>query len=222
MDFSHFEYSPRPEIDSSLFFSFEGIEGAGKSTQIQLFKEALEKKGWKVSIFREPGGTLIGERLRKSILASEKKLSALTETFIFLASRAELIKQEISPRLEGVKNIVILDRYIDSTLSYQGMGRKLGLETILKLHSLPPLNLLPHKTFFLSIDEETSLERQKLRGDAKDYFEREKEDFYRDIKEGFIKIAKSCPERVVSIDASRGVQEVHKSIINSWESFYGA
>lgn len=221
MSLESYYSTPRHHKDDSIFISFEGIEGAGKSTQIELLESYLTKKGLNVTTLREPGGTFIGEKLREAILTSSDELSPLTETFIFLSSRIELLKRKILPLLSQKKSVVILDRYIDSTLSYQGKGRHLGFETILNLHSIPPLNLLPHKTFFLNIDEKTSQIRQKKRGDEKDYFERENSDFYHLIHDGFHELSQIFPERIITIDALGSINDIHQKIIESWEKNFG-
>lgn len=220
LDLSAFETPTRNNSDDAIFISFEGIEGAGKSTQIQLLKDYLEKKGLIVTVMREPGGTTAGEKLREAILKSSEKLTPLTETLIFLASRSELISQKIKPLLEKANNVVILDRYIDSTLSYQGVARDLGLDAILSLHSIPPLNLLPHKTFYLTIDEKTSAMRQNIRGDEKDYFEKQDQEFYRLIRHGFDKLSQLFSDRYITIKADKNIEEVHQEIVNNWEKAF--
>lgn len=218
LDLTAFETPTRNNPNDAIFISFEGIEGAGKSTQIQLLKDYLEnKKGLQVTVMREPGGTTAGEKLREAILKSSEKLTPLTETLIFLASRSELISQKITPLLSKPKNVVILDRYIDSTLSYQGVARGLGLEAILSLHRIPPLNLFPHKTFYLTIDEKTSNQRQKIRGQEKDYFEKQDHNFYRLIRQGFDKLSQLFASRYITIKADKSIEEVHKEIVNNWE-----
>lgn len=215
---SSFSYFPRNHKDDSILISFEGIEGAGKSTQIQLLKTYLESKDYQVVLMREPGGTALGESLRELILGSDKKIHPLSETLMFLTSRNELIVSKILPLLTNNKKmVIILDRYIDSTLSYQGFGRELGTEEILKLHSVPPLNLLPHKTFYLKINEETSRLRQKKRGQDLDYFEKETSKFYQAINNGFNTLAEIFHERILTIDATKDLENVHRQIVNAWE-----
>ena len=138
-----------PETPGSFFLSLEGIEGSGKSTQIQEIEKFVQSKGLRVLTLREPGGTLFGEKLREAILNSDTPLHPLAECHLFLASRAQLLKEKILPFLLRPGSVVILDRYIDSTLAYQGKARRLGYETVLTLHQHEPLNLLPHRTYFL-------------------------------------------------------------------------
>lgn len=208
-----------PETPGSFFLSLEGIEGSGKSTQIKEIENFVMKKGLRVVTLREPGGTNFGEKLREAILNSSVPLHPLAECHLFLASRAQLLKEKILPFLLEPGSVVILDRYIDSTLAYQGKARKLGYETILTLHQHDPLNLLPHRTYFLDIGLETSMERQRVRGNAKDYFESQKAEFYQNLLDGYRELATIFPERILKINAERTVEEVTRQIINDLENF---
>lgn len=201
-----------PETPGSFFLSIEGIEGSGKSTQIQEITKILEEKKYRVLMLREPGGTEFGEKLREAILQSKTKLNPLAECHLFLASRAQLLEEKILPFLLTPNSVVILDRYIDSTLAYQGKARSLGFETILKLHSDNPLNLLPHRTYFLDISLETSMERQAKRGQAKDYFESQKNEFYQKLLDGYREVSDLFPERILRINAEVSQAEVSKAI----------
>lgn len=206
-----------PETPGSLFLSIEGIEGSGKSTQIKLIEEFFQKKNYRVLTLREPGGTRFGEKLREAILQSEMPLHPLAECHLFLSSRAQLLKEKILPFLLTPNSVVILDRYIDSTLAYQGKARGLGYETILSLHQHNPLNLLPHRTFFLDIDLETSMERQKARGQEKDYFESQKHEFYQMLIDGYRELSDVFSDRIVKIDAKKSQEAVTKLILNDLE-----
>ena len=201
-----------PVTPESFFISLEGIEGSGKSTQIKHLEEILKNKGFRVLTLREPGGTEFGEKLREAILKSSTPLHPMAECHLFLASRAQLLKEKILPFLLVPKSVVILDRYIDSTLAYQGKARKLGIQTVLELHRHDPLNLLPHRTYFLDISLETSHERQLKRGQEKDYFESEKTEFYSNLIDGYREMANLFPERILKIDASVSPEAVAKII----------
>lgn len=203
-----------PETPGSFFLSFEGIEGSGKTTQLKEIEKYLETRKKRVLILREPGGTVFGEKLREAILGSSEPLHPLAECHLFLASRAQLLKEKILPFLLVPDSVVILDRYIDSTLAYQGFARGLGVETILTLHQHNPLNLLPHRTYFLDIDLETSLERQKTRGGEKDYFESEKQEFYQKLIDGYRSLAELFPDRILKIDASVPMSSVTQLLKN--------
>lgn len=206
-----------PETPGSLFLSLEGIEGSGKSTQIKHIESFVKEKGLRVVTLREPGGTVFGEKLREAILNSETPLHPLAECHLFLASRAQLLKEKILPFLLTPGSVVILDRYIDSTLAYQGKARRLGLETVLTLHQHDPLNLLPHRTYFLDINLETSMERQAKRGNAKDYFESQKQEFYQNLIDGYRELTTVFPDRIVKLDASVDEAQVWAKIKSDLE-----
>lgn len=206
-----------PVTPGSLFLSLEGIEGSGKSTQIKAIEEFVKKKNFRVVTLREPGGTVFGEKLREAILKSESPLHPLAECHLFLASRAQLLKEKILPFLLEPGSVVILDRYMDSTLAYQGKARKLGYETVLTLHQHDPLNLLPHRTYFLDISLETSHERQKARGNEKDYFESEKTEFYQNLLDGYREIADLFPDRVLKVNAELSQEAVTDAIMRDLE-----
>lgn len=208
-----------PETPGSFFLSLEGIEGSGKSTQIQEIEKYVQSKGLRVVTLREPGGTQFGEKLREAILKSETPLHPLAECHLFLASRAQLLKEKILPFLLQPGSVVILDRYIDSTLAYQGKARRLGYETVLTLHQHDPLNLLPHRTYFLDISLETSMERQKARGNEKDYFEAQKHEFYQNLVDGYRELSDTFPDRILKINAEKTPADVTKEIIKDLERF---
>ncbi len=208
-----------PETPGSFFLSLEGIEGSGKSTQIQVIEDFVKSKGLRVLTLREPGGTAFGEKLREAILNSETPLHPLAECHLFLASRAQLLKEKILPFLLQPGSVVILDRYIDSTLAYQGKARRLGYETVLTLHQHDPLNLLPHRTYFLDISLETSMERQRARGNQKDYFEAQQLEFYQNLVDGYRELSKIFPERILTIDAEKTQSDVTKVIMADLERF---
>ena len=203
-----------PSSPSSYFLSFEGIEGSGKSTQLKTLKIYLEGLGLRVIVLREPGGTTFGEKLREAILASKEALHPAAEAYLFASSRAQLLNQVILKELSKEKTIVICDRYIDSSIAYQGHARGLGAGTILKIHELPPLNFLPHQTYYLDIDLEISFERQQIRGGQKDYFESENKDFYQKLIEGFEEASLLFPSRIKKIDGRREEERVFADIKN--------
>ncbi len=214
---SHFRH---PVTPGSLFLSLEGIEASGKTTQIKEIEELVVKKGLRVLTLREPGGTAFGEKLREAILSSSAPLHPLAECHLFLASRAQLLKEMILPFLLTPGSVVILDRYIDSTLAYQGKARRLGYETVLTLHQHDPLNLLPHRTYFLDIDLHTSLQRQTVRGNTKDYFESQKGEFYQNLIDGYRELAGMYPERILHVDAQRSAGEITQVIKSDLEKFF--
>ena len=198
--------------NKSLFLTFEGIEGSGKSTQIDLLKSYFETLGFQVLLLREPGGTVFGEKLREALLTSEVPLHPLAEAFCFASARSQLIQEKILPFLKQTKTVVLADRYMDSSIAYQGFARGLGMETILKIHSMAPLDLRPDLTFYLSIDLHTSQDRQTKRGRAKDYFEKETHAFYQKLIEGYDQCAQKFPDRIKTIDAKDDANKVFEQI----------
>jgi dTMP kinase len=196
----------------SFFLSFEGIEGSGKSTQIQKLSAYFQSLGYDVLVLREPGGSIFGEKLREALLTSNVPLHPMAEAFCFAASRSQLLTEKVLPHLDKHKSIVILDRYMDSSIAYQGFARGLGLETIVKLHEYPPLNQRPDLTIYLKIDLKTSEERQRLRGNEKDYFEKENQHFYQKLIDGYDACASHFPERIMTIDARKNQESVFQEI----------
>lgn len=165
-------------------------------------------------LVREPGGTEFGEKLRATILGQSTKLDVLSETFVFLASRTQLLREKILPFLENPKAVVLLDRYIDSTLVYQALAVERSMDWIWVLHQFAPLNTLPHATLFLDIDVDVSLARQAKRGQAKDYFESRQRSFQQGLVDGYRQVARTYPERIQTIDATQSEDAVFDAIQN--------
>lgn len=207
------QYFKTTSFNNSFLISFEGIEGSGKSTQIKKLTEYFIAQGKEVTYYREPGGTDFGEKLRSAILNSSTQINPLAEANLFAASRAQLLFEKVIPLLNKDQQIVILDRFIDSSIAYQGMARGLGIETILDLHKRAPLNLTPHCTFYLKIDLKTSFERQNIRGNEKDYFEKENKDFYQKLIDGYNQASLIFPERICVIDGNQNEEKVHNEIL---------
>ena len=203
---------PYKSSNNTFLFSFEGIEGSGKTTQIKLLKMFLEEKGFEVECLREPGGTSFGEKLRDTILSSNSKIAPLSEAYLFASSRNQLLEEKILPYLSSPNRVVILDRYIDSSIAYQGYARELGIQSILDIHSQNSLRIVPQITLYLNIDLETSLKRQNERGNKKDYFEKEENEFHQKLINGFDDCAKFFPSRIKKIDASQEVTSVFDQI----------
>lgn len=188
------------------FIVFEGVEGSGKGTQIELAKEFLEDEGYDVVVTREPGGTPVGERLRE-VLLGDQPLDARAETLLFAAGRAQHAAALIRPALEKGK-IVLCDRYVDSSLAYQGVGRGLGEQDVLSLSAWATQGLFPDLVILLNLDPEEGLERSG--GD--DRFEAEGEAFHQRVAEAFLHIADEHPERFVVVDALGEPDEVHERV----------
>lgn len=197
-----------PAFPGSFFLSFEGIEGAGKSTQIIKLKNYLESKNFRVLVLREPGGTPFGEKMRQAILETKTEITPLAEAHLFASSRAQLLTEVILKELSVPNTIIICDRYIDSSLVYQGHSRGLGVAEVLNIHNAFPLNLVPHLTFYLRINVETSEKRQKMRNAPKDYFESKGVDFYKKLVVGYDLVAELFPHRILKLDAEVSLDEM--------------
>ena len=208
-----------PTFPGSFFFSFEGIEGAGKSSQIILLKTFLEKKNFRVIVLREPGGTAFGEKLRQVILENKSEITPLAEAHLFASSRAQLLSEVTLKELSIPNTIVIYDRYIDSSIAYQGHSRGLGVAEVLEIHNVFPLNLIPHLTFYLYIDVDTSVQRQNLRNLPQDYFESKGEEFYKKLIVGYDHAQAHFPKRIVKIAAEQPLEEISKIICQKVENF---
>ncbi len=199
--------------------TFEGVEGSGKSTQIELLKAFLEKAGKEVLTVREPGGTEIGERIREILLGSAGEgMEALTELLLYASCRSEIVTKVIKPALESGK-IVICDRFTDSTIAYQGYARGLDLTSISEVSKLATGGMKPSITFLLDLDPKTGLKRAMERMNAlgrqdakEDRFERESIEFHRRVRNGFLTLAAGEPERIKLIDADRPPGELQRDI----------
>jgi len=192
------------------FIVMEGPDGSGKSTQIALLKDYLEKEGENIIITREPGGTKISEKIREIILdPGNKKMSPVTEMLLYAAARAQLMKEVIIPAIEEGK-IVISDRFSDSSIVYQGIARGLGMKTVEEVNRPGIGDYRPDLIFFIDISEEEGLRRKK---DQKklDRLEQESIDFHHMVSEGYRKVLTGRPE-VVQIDGNRSVEEIHRQI----------
>ena len=195
-----------------LFIVMEGPDGSGKTTQINLLKEYLEEAGYECLITREPGGTVIGEEVRQLILNPEhKEMSPVTEMLLYAASRAQLVHEVIGPALEEGK-IVISDRFVDSSLVYQGIARKLGISTVSAVNA-PGIGIYrPDGIFFIDLSEEEGLRRKKEQKNL-DRMEQEGIDFHHMVSEGYRKVLSGRPE-VMKIDGGRSIDTIQKKIRN--------
>lgn len=208
-----------------FFITFEGIEGCGKSTQLELLKAHLEKKGRAVLSVREPGGTLLGERVRSVLLnGTEEGVDPWAELFLYEACRAQLVAKVIKPALTEGK-VVLCDRFFDSTVAYQGFGRGLDAQKIEGLNALATGGLVPDLTILVDCPEEVGLKRAWARinasaGAREDRFEKEELAFHRRVRGGFLAIARNEP-RVKAVDGSREISTVHREICDIIEGVAG-
>ena len=195
-----------------LFIVMEGPDGSGKTTQINLLKEYLEEAGYECLITREPGGTVIGEEVRQLILNPEhKEMSPVTEMLLYAASRAQLVHEVIGPALEEGK-IVISDCFVDSSIVYQGIARKLGISTVSAVNA-PGIGIYrPDGIFFIDLSEAEGLRRKKEQKNL-DRMEQEGIDFHHMVSEGYRKVLSGRPE-VMKIDGGRSIDTIQKKIRN--------
>ncbi len=192
-----------------MFISFEGIEGSGKSTQIELIEELIRAKGYQVKKLREPGTTELGEKIRNIFLEkTTETVDPITEAFLLYASRKHLDQNFLRQNLnEGA--IVIADRYADATLAYQSYGKGLDHNFVKLIHDSSQL-LSPDLTFYMDISAELS--RERISDRERDRMESESIDFFKKVREGYLQIAHDNPERVVVLDANKTIDELHESI----------
>ena len=194
-----------------LFIVFEGVEGSGKSSQCRLLSERLTSEGISNIRFREPGGTTTGENIR-AWLAEGSGIDRFSELFLLSAARIALVKQKLKPSLVE-KRIVILDRYIYSTIAYQGFARGISRDIIDSINSLSTEGLDPHLVFLLDIDPEISFERKK--NNISDRWESEDIQFHRKVRNGYLSIAEEDPALWKILDASNDEKLIHQLV---WQS----
>jgi dTMP kinase len=194
-----------------LLITFEGPDGSGKTTQISLLKDYLNKRGFEVIYTREPGGTEISEKIRDIILDNKNSnMSAMCEALLFASSRAQLVNEVIKPAVNSGK-IVICDRFVESSIVYQGIGRNLGVEKIRFINEVALDGLRANITFMLTIPFEEGL-RRKSKQKSLDRLENSGIEFHRKVYEGFIKLAETA-DYIKIVDAYRSIEEVHRDIL---------
>ena len=199
-----------------LFISIEGPDGSGKSTQIENIKKFFEDKNIEIVFTREPGGTAIGERIREIILDNSfKEMDPMTEAMLYAASRAQHVAQVIGPALEAGK-VVVCDRFVDSSLAYQGFGRELG-DAVEVIHSYAIGPYMPDVTFLMKLDPNEGKHRIQENRDTQDRLEHEKLAFHRKVYKGYLELEKRYPDRILGIDASRGIDEIRDEIYKKLE-----
>lgn len=202
-----------------LFITFEGLDGCGKSTQLNLLAEHLKSKGLEVLITREPGSIGLGEKLREILLNYDGEVSSNCEAFLFLADRAQHIDTLVKPAIDSGK-IVLCDRHTDSTIAYQGYGRGVDLAQIKMLNNIATSGLVPDLTFVFDIDVETSQSRV---GKNKDRMESAGVEFHNKVREGFLKIAENELKRVKVINSKDSIEHIFeqvKKIMDDYEKIW--
>jgi dTMP kinase len=190
-----------------MFLTFEGLDGSGKSTQAALLADWLRRKGRTVLTTREPGGTPVGEAVRDLVLHGDE-LSPWTEAALFAAARAEHVELAIRPALERGEDVVC-DRYLDSSVAYQGIARGLGEARVLELNLAVTGGLLPERTFLVLVDPD---EARRRGGEHRDRIERETEEFMRRADAAFRSLAATYTERIVALDGHRPAEEIAEEV----------
>jgi dTMP kinase len=186
-----------------MFVTFEGLDGSGKTTQAELLRDRLEDEGRDVVLTREPGGTPLGERIRELLLAGADEMAPWAEAALFAAARAELVERVIRPALDRGA-VVVCDRFVDSSLAYQGIARALGVDAVLELNLRATQGLLPTRTFLLA-GEPAELDARV--GTERDRMEREGVEFRRLVHDAYLELARRFPERIVVLDALQPADE---------------
>ena len=197
------------DMSKGLFITFEGADGCGKTTQIELLNRYLTEKGKETLLTREPGAKGLGVKLREILLNYEGEVSSQCESFLFLADRAQHIDCIIKPALKEGK-IILCDRHTDSTVAYQGYGRGLDLDRINLLNDIATNGLKPDLTIVFDIDVETSMQRV---GKEKDRMESAGTDFFNKVRNGYLEIAKKEPDRVKVINSADTIENIHKQVV---------
>lgn len=196
-------------MKKGLFITFEGADGCGKTTQLNLLKEYLERKGYDVILTREPGAKGLGIKIREILLNYDGEVSNRCESFLFLADRAQNIDIIVNPAIKEGK-IVLCDRHTDSSVAYQGYGRGLDIEQIKTLNNLATGGKIPDLTLVFDVDIETSMKRV---GNEKDRMESAGVEFFNRVRNGYLEIAKQEPERIKVINSTKSIEDVHNQVL---------
>mgnify|MGYP002706725693 FL=1 len=202
---------------SGLFITMEGTDGAGKTTQINRLAQYFEDKGYKVICTREPGGTPISEKIREIIIdKNNTEMTDMTEALLYAAARAQHVEEVILPALkEG--DIVISDRFVDSSVVYQGFARSIGERLIKSINKYAVGDLEPDITFFLKLKPEDGLARKREQAEL-DRLEAEKFSFHQRVYDGYVRLSKRCKNRIQVINALKSVDEIHDEIVKGIEN----
>lgn len=208
-------------MKKGFLITFEGGDGCGKSTQLKLFVDYLKSKNYDFIVSREPGGTELGEDVRKILLNSKYNISSTTEFLLFSASRATIVEQVIKPALESGK-IVVLDRYYDSSYTYQGYAGNLPIDSVKTITEFAIKGTKPDLTFLLDLSYEDGMKRKSK--DEKlaelDRMELKGREYHDKVRQGYLKIAHDNPDRVVVIDSAKSKEEIFENIKEIFEKRY--
>ncbi len=204
-------------MKKGFILSFEGGEACGKTTQIKLFKEYLDKKQIDYIALREPGGTEVGESIRNILLHQKVDIDYRTEVLLFNAARAQIVEEKIKPALQQGK-LVLMDRFYHSTLAYQGYALGQDVDKLKTLISYATDGLQTDLTLLLNLPSEISYQR-KVEENKQDRFEMRGEEYYKKIENAFLEVAKDDPN-VKLIDATKTIEEVHQQMVETFEKYY--
>ncbi len=201
-------------MSRGLFISIEGPDGSGKSTQINNIKKFFAERDMEIVFSREPGGTAIGERIRELLLDKNcSEMDPMTEAMLYAAARAQHVAQVIKPAVDCGK-VVVCDRFVDSSIAYQGFGRKLG-ESVAEINSYAVAGYMPDVTFLMKLDPRVG--RERINSREQDRLELEKDNFHISVYEGYLDLEKRYPNRIVGIDANRTIEEIKMDIYSKLE-----
>jgi len=201
-------------MSNGFFITFEGGEGSGKTTQSELLYNNLKQKGLKVTRTREPGGTILAESIREILLKGEKdKMSSLTELYLFAAARRDHIDNVIAPSLKN-NEIVICDRFIDSTTAYQGYAGNIDLNLINSINNFTIGSIIPNITYIFDIDPNIGLKRSINTTSDEIRFEEKDIGYHKKIRSGFLEIAKNNSDRCIVIDAEQELKKIEEFLLN--------
>lgn len=210
--FVYFHLTKITPVASDMFVTFEGIDGSGKSTQVQLLVSRLERQGLQVRVFREPGGTELSERVRTMLLDPDLDIRPMPELLLFSAARAQLVETAIRPALEK-GDVVICDRFYDSTTAYQGAGRAVAdIAWVKEFNRTITGRIVPDRTYYIAIDPLLALRRRNDRSDPHDRMEQGGSSFYTRVTEAYDDLAEEEPQRILRLDGGQSIDELHQAI----------
>jgi dTMP kinase len=197
-------------LEKGIFITIEGPDGSGKTTILQMLAQNLEKEGYEVVATREPGGIDIAEQIRKVILDPENTaMDPRTEALLYAAARRQHLAEKVRPALEDGK-VVLCDRFVDSSLAYQGHARGLGIDEVFSINQFAIENMMPAMTLYFDVAPEIGLERiNKNKGREVNRLDMEKLEFHQKVRAGYMMIAERFPDRIAKIDASKELEEVY-------------
>lgn len=197
-----------------MFISFEGIDGSGKSTQLTLLRDVLEDRGHRTLTVREPGATILSEEIRSILLSNKQNITSTAELLLFNAARAQLVEKVIVPALERGE-VVLCDRYSDSTTAYQGYGRQLDMTDVLRCNNIATRGIMPTVTFFIDVPYEEAQQRMAFHttSGGPDRMERSGRAFFDRVRQGYLEIAAGEPERFHVINGMGDRATIHSTIV---------